>query len=322
MEKAYFESIRKEILNLLTCAESEILIAMAWFTSDELFSAVIDALKRGVKVELILLDDATNFMPYAPDFNKILSHGGVLRIASSGHGFLHHKYCVIDNRLVITGSYNWTYYAETRNMENVIISDNKEVVGQYRKDFMALASMFEVSAATPRLSWEDVQLSGSVDFQELNYEIERISYERNIPVRKVFKSNTVVQLVEESRKFKSNYTIGIQADDASGRQILIPFIEKGHRIPWTSEPRELFCKNNSDIKCRILWADEGDTDDNHCVVERSLNELVEGHANDEKKVSIVMSLQENGYLQARITAPDGRALDVSTIDPMLVSYED
>lgn len=322
MEKAYFESIRKEILNLLTCAESEILIAMAWFTSDELFSAVIDALKRGVKVELILLDNATNFMPYAPDFNKIIAHGGVLRIASSGHGFLHHKYCVIDNCLVITGSYNWTYYAETRNMENVIISDNKEVVGQYRKDFMALASMFEVSAAIPRLSWEDVQLSGAVDFQELNYEIERISYERNIPVRKVFKSDTIVQLVEESREFKSNYTIGIQVDDQDGNQALVPFIKKGQKIPCTSDPQELYCLHNSDITCKILWEDDGDTDDSHCVLNRTLHELVEGWRDDERKVSIVMSLQENGYLQVRITGPAGRTLDVSTIAPQLVDYED
>ena len=322
METAYFKSICKEIIDRLSCARHEIVIAMAWFTSDDLFSAVADALKRRVKVELILLDNATNFMPYAPDFNEIIALGGVLRIASSAQGFLHHKYCVIDNQLVITGSYNWTYYAEARNMENIIVSDNPDVVALYRNDFNALTSIFPVSGQCPRLSWEDIQASESIDFQELNYEIERISHVRNFPVRKVFKSNTVVQLVDESRKFKSNYTIGIQAGDASGRQILIPFIEKGHRIPWTSEPRELFCKDNSDIKCRILWADEGDTDDSHCVVERSLNELVEGHANDEKKVSIVMSLKENGYLQARITAPDGRALDVSTIELKLVGYED
>lgn len=51
---------------------------------------------------------------------------------------MHHKFCVIDDKIAITGSYNWTYYAETRNVENIIISDNPEIVNGYASEFQRL----------------------------------------------------------------------------------------------------------------------------------------------------------------------------------------
>ena len=118
MEQAYFINIRSKIIPILNEAKKEILIAMAWFTSNELFLSLLESLTRGVKVELVLLDNATNFMYYAPDFNEFINAGGILRIAKPENGFMHHKFCIVDDKVVITGSYNWTYYAETRNIEN------------------------------------------------------------------------------------------------------------------------------------------------------------------------------------------------------------
>jgi phosphatidylserine/phosphatidylglycerophosphate/cardiolipin synthase-like enzyme len=42
-------------------------------------------------------------MYYAPDFNEFIKAGGKLRIANAENGFMHHKFCVIDNDLAITG---------------------------------------------------------------------------------------------------------------------------------------------------------------------------------------------------------------------------
>ena len=121
MEKAYFSDIRNRIIPCLDNATNKIQVAMAWFTSKELFEALINALNRNVDVELILLDNAINYMYYAPDFNELINAGGKLRIAGPEVGFMHHKFCVSDDSLVITGSHNWTCYAETRNVENIVI---------------------------------------------------------------------------------------------------------------------------------------------------------------------------------------------------------
>lgn len=104
---------------------------MTWFTSHELFDALQNCLKRGVRVRLVLLDDAINYMKYAPDFNQFVKQGGELHIATVEQRFMHHKFCVIDGSLVITGSYNWTYYAESRNIENVVITDIPQLAAAY-----------------------------------------------------------------------------------------------------------------------------------------------------------------------------------------------
>ena len=133
MEKAFFNNIRSEIIPLLNQANNEVVIAMAWFTSNELFQALLDCRKRKVKVELIILDNAANFMYYAPDFNVFIEEGGILKISPLSKGFMHHKFCVIDNRIVITGSYNWTYYAEKNIFDRFTLSFLKKNVSLHIK---------------------------------------------------------------------------------------------------------------------------------------------------------------------------------------------
>jgi phosphatidylserine/phosphatidylglycerophosphate/cardiolipin synthase-like enzyme len=50
-------------------------------------------------------------------------------------GFLHHKFIVIDERIVITGSMNYSTNAETNNDENVIIIDNPDIARLYLQEF-------------------------------------------------------------------------------------------------------------------------------------------------------------------------------------------
>ena len=51
---------------------------------------------------------------------------------------MHHKFCIVDNNITITGSYNWTYYAESRNIENVLITDDELIANQYEKEFVSI----------------------------------------------------------------------------------------------------------------------------------------------------------------------------------------
>jgi len=50
-------------------------------------------------------------------------------------GFLHHKVIVVDERIVITGSMNYSANAEESNDENVIIIDNAEIARLYLQEF-------------------------------------------------------------------------------------------------------------------------------------------------------------------------------------------
>ncbi|HEX6036093.1 MAG TPA: phospholipase D-like domain-containing protein, partial [Anaerolineales bacterium] len=50
-------------------------------------------------------------------------------------GFLHHKLIVVDERIVITGSMNYSTNAEVNNDENVIIIDNADIARLYIQEF-------------------------------------------------------------------------------------------------------------------------------------------------------------------------------------------
>jgi len=47
----------------------------------------------------------------------------------------HNKIIIVDDSIVLTGSYNWTRAAELRNAENLLIIRDKELVRQYEDNF-------------------------------------------------------------------------------------------------------------------------------------------------------------------------------------------
>ena len=142
--KSHFTNIRHEILTLLNGAEKEVLIAMAWFTSQELLDAIIQCLRRGVKVKLVLLDDIINHCDFGVDFNLFIKEeGSEFYLYPQLVKFMHNKFCIIDGKTLITGSYNWTNYAETRNLENIIVSTEPSVIEEYTDCFYCLIQGLE-----------------------------------------------------------------------------------------------------------------------------------------------------------------------------------
>jgi phosphatidylserine/phosphatidylglycerophosphate/cardiolipin synthase-like enzyme len=51
---------------------------------------------------------------------------------------MHHKFALLDNELVLTGSYNWTLASEEQNYENLLILRDPEHIKIYREEFEAL----------------------------------------------------------------------------------------------------------------------------------------------------------------------------------------
>jgi phosphatidylserine/phosphatidylglycerophosphate/cardiolipin synthase-like enzyme len=51
---------------------------------------------------------------------------------------MHHKFAIIDTRIVFTGSFNWTYTASKHNQENLLVTSNYEILNQYADEFERL----------------------------------------------------------------------------------------------------------------------------------------------------------------------------------------
>lgn len=324
MEKAYFSGIRNRIIPCLDNATNKIQVAMAWFTSNELFEALINALNRDVDVELILLDNAINYMYYAPDFNEFINAGGKLRIAGSEVGFMHHKFCVIDDSLAITCSYNWTYYAETRNVENIVISDNSDIVMLFSAEFQRLQNILSVSSSCARLSWDEIEQIDDVDYRELNYEIEQICEVQNKPVKRFFETKTEVVRTEIKKTPLANYAIGIIALDGNGCDFPYPLINQRTKLPYHSNEKEFFfdSKNETTFKCTFIYFNPNNDKEWHLIKEVDLMQVAKGTSDIDLPVRFSMNLDDNGSLRVDVScSKSGQKLTISALDSKLVKYE-
>lgn len=320
MQEAFFSNIRSQILPLLADARESVSVAMAWFTSAELFDSLLGCARRGVRVDLILLDDAINFMSYAPDFNRLIESGGKLRIAKRGAGFLHHKFCVVDGETVITGSYNWTYYAETRNIENIIISDNPHVVGLYAREFEKLKASFLPVDRTTQLSWNEIETMEDVNFQELNYEVERICAVQHQPFIRTIQTHITTRTVETKLQPYSSCDIGIlEQDEESPSPSLRVFIRAHSALPCKSATQTFYYDSKAESSFSfIVWYGDRYVE----LKEKSLMELIGDIKSENVRLDFTMTLHEDGHLYIEVNCPtSGKKHMVSPIDKSLVKYE-
>ncbi len=127
--EAIFENIAERIQQEISKAQKSIFVAVAWFTNRNLFNELVNKAKRGCAVSLIISDDNIN-LNSSIDFEQLVTgKSKVYKIGNSDTELMHNKFCVIDHSTVITGSYNWSYKAES-NFENVIITNNDTTLAE------------------------------------------------------------------------------------------------------------------------------------------------------------------------------------------------
>jgi phosphatidylserine/phosphatidylglycerophosphate/cardiolipin synthase-like enzyme len=105
------------------------------FTSEALSRALLDAKKRGVHVDVLL--DRSNEQERHSDLHVFLENG-LPPLIDGNHAIAHNKVIIIDQKTVVTGSYNFTNQAEHENAENLLIlKGHPELVRAYRQSFLA-----------------------------------------------------------------------------------------------------------------------------------------------------------------------------------------
>ena len=153
MINASFSNIERDLLSNIIKTKNNIKIAVAWFTNPKLFASLITLFNEGKSVEIILSDDISNFINKNINFQELIDKGIEIRI-SRFPKLMHNKFCIIDERLLITGSYNWTKSAELNNHENIIISNELLLVTQFNNQFIELKKNTEqlISISTTKFS--------------------------------------------------------------------------------------------------------------------------------------------------------------------------
>jgi phosphatidylserine/phosphatidylglycerophosphate/cardiolipin synthase-like enzyme len=114
-------------------ARREILVLGYSFTSRPISQALVDAKLRGVHVEVIL--DHSNEKEEHTDLQFLLEQG-LAPLIDPTHAIAHNKVMVLDGKVVLTGSFNFTNQAEHENAENLLVlKGHPDLVAAYRKDF-------------------------------------------------------------------------------------------------------------------------------------------------------------------------------------------
>lgn len=128
------------ILMELNKAQVSISLAMAWFTNQTLADKLKEKQMQGVKVEIIIYNDGINTKHGAN-----LDGLDVIKTRGQRGGIMHNKFCVIDNQIVLQGSYNWSSNAEYKNDETVQISEDPKLATKFSVEFRNLKKTLNTS---------------------------------------------------------------------------------------------------------------------------------------------------------------------------------
>lgn len=131
--EAHFKDIQSQILKELELAQVSVIVAMAWFTNDLLAQKLIQLHNHDIDVKVAIYNDGIN-----RQHGVNLTDIPLYMIRAQKGGIMHNKFCVIDNQVVITGSYNWSSNAEFKNDENITIIKDNKTASKYSVQFREL----------------------------------------------------------------------------------------------------------------------------------------------------------------------------------------
>lgn len=105
----------QHLITSLKEAKRTIRIAMFTLTHPEIAKALIDARKRGVLIHIAV--DYYTAKGASKKTLATLEKAGITILQSQGKQLLHHKWALLDDRLLIIGSANWTKAAFSKNRD-------------------------------------------------------------------------------------------------------------------------------------------------------------------------------------------------------------
>ena len=150
------DAVDARLAGLIDGAQTEVLVNAFSFTSRRIGRALSLAHARGVRVEIVADRGQTLELPGSAV--PTLARQGVAVWLDGNFAAAHNKVMIIDGAsaqgAIVTGSYNYTGAAQSRNAENVLIVRRDPALAlQYRANFIRLrdrAQRYDGAARTPR----------------------------------------------------------------------------------------------------------------------------------------------------------------------------
>jgi PLD-like domain len=199
--ESYFENIKERILNEFDRAEFVIYAAVAWVTDFDIIKELSKLSQKGIQVELIINKDE-KFSKRELQFDNFIKSGGRLFLyPNDNDSIMHNKFCVIDLSTSITGSFNWSFAAETKNKENIIIArDNSQLAKNFALEFKKLKQS-SVIFETQKVNNLDLSHYVTISATQRRSRHESINYRRILLTLKEGKKMCYLEIETNDIKF-------------------------------------------------------------------------------------------------------------------------
>lgn len=127
------DGVQAILLDILNEAQESIYFMAFSFTSDELGDTIRKRAEAGVTVAGVM-DEEQVQSNIGTEYDSFRQAGLDVYIDGNA-GQMHHKIMIVDESIVIAGSYNFTNSAETRNDENLLVIYDEQIAAQFLEEF-------------------------------------------------------------------------------------------------------------------------------------------------------------------------------------------
>lgn len=134
----HFEDIQAQIIEQIKVAKYLIWVCVAWITDMTILRELLKRQREGLSIRIITMNDKIN-KETIEKCSRYLNIKSVPPREPFGN-LMHNKFCVIDLKTIIHGSYNWTNKAQYNN-ESITIDTSRELAEQFMANFLKLWNM-------------------------------------------------------------------------------------------------------------------------------------------------------------------------------------
>jgi len=127
------DGVLDQIVRVLSGAEESIYFLAYSFTSNDLGDIVREKDAAGLKVQGVMEEEQVN-SNQGTEYDPFKQAELDVRLDGID-GQMHHKVFIIDEKIVVLGSYNFSQSAEQRNDENILIVYNEAIAQEFIKEF-------------------------------------------------------------------------------------------------------------------------------------------------------------------------------------------
>ncbi|MCJ7425276.1 phospholipase D-like domain-containing protein [Candidatus Bathyarchaeota archaeon] len=124
-----------QVVSWINRANSSIHVLTYSFTLDSVRNALIDAYNRNISIGIVFEHD--NIAGSGSEYQNLKNAGIDVR-SDTGSGYMHDKVMIVDGKVVLTGSFNWSSNAENENNENLVVITSDNIAAVYENEFQKI----------------------------------------------------------------------------------------------------------------------------------------------------------------------------------------